>query len=129
MQQRSSFTWINYKIISCVKCDVSWINFAIFFFIIAWFFKKSKIIATVIFALGYRRWLQVITHKAEKYIIYANRETCQRKREKQKLKNKTTYFNILNETVTNTIMASWLIQHSHCARGLGSYNAAVIPRH
>lgn len=85
--------------------------------------------ATVIFAHRYRRWIQVITHKAEKYIFYANRETCQWKREKQKLKNKTTYFNILNETVTNTIMASWLIQHSHCARGLGSYNAAVIPRH
>lgn len=84
---------------------------------------------TVIFALGYRRWIQVITHKAEKYIIYANRKTCQQRREKQKWKNKTTTFNILNEKVDNTIMASWLIQHSHCAAGLGSHSAAVIPQH
>lgn len=30
----------------------------------------------VIFALGYRRWMQLYNHMAEKYIIYANKETC-----------------------------------------------------
>lgn len=69
--------------------------------------------ATVSFALGYRKWIQLTNHKAEKYIIYANGETCQWMREKQEWKNKTTYFNILNERVINTIVASQLIQQSH----------------
>lgn len=94
----------------------------------AWFFKKHKIMATVIFVLGYRWWIQLINHKAEKCVFYANRETCQWLREKQKWKNKTMYFNILHETVTDTIAASGLVEQSHCARGLGSYSAAVIPQ-
>lgn len=72
--------------------------------------------ATVIFALGYRRWIQLINHKAEKGITYANRETFQWMREKQKWKNKTMYLNILNETVADTITASRVVQQSLCWR-------------